>query len=171
MALVHLEAALTFSESIQPIGLPAPGAEPAGNASLSGWGSTINLPIPLPATVLQYVDIPILSYEGEFIPLLMTKKLTNFAFSECASALTDLFGDPEPLDETSNVCTGPLYDGISACSGDSGGPLAQQDTNEIVGIVSWGITPCGYDGAPSVFTKVSSFVDFISVNVPDLPSA
>lgn len=72
------------------------------------------------------------------------------------------------MDET-NVCTGPLYDAISACSGDSGGPLAQQESNELIGIVSWGVSPCGYAGAPSVYVKVSSFINFISANVPDLP--
>lgn len=94
-------------------------------------------------------------------------------FLECAAALTALFGSPDPLDVT-NVCTGPLYDGISACSGDSGGPLAQfgpSNNTELIGVVSWGVSPCGYAGAPSVFVKVSSFVDFISANVPDLPDS
>lgn len=75
------------------------------------------------------------------------------------------------MDEATNVCTGPLYDAISSCSGDSGGPLAQEGANgtEVIGIVSWGVSPCGYPGAPSVYVKVSSFIDFISENVPDLP--
>lgn len=76
------------------------------------------------------------------------------------------------MDEESNVCTGPLYSAISTCNGDNGGPLAQVGSNnqtELIGIVSWVIRPCGFPGAPSVYTKVSSFVDFIRENVPDLP--
>lgn len=31
----------------------------------------------------------------------------------------------------------------------------------ILGVVSWGMAPCGYKGAPTVYTKVSSYIDFI----------
>lgn len=87
-------------------------------------------------------------------------------FLECASALEDIMGSSEPLADT-NVCTGPLDGSMGACSGDSGGPLAQG--NVVVGIVSWGITPCGSPGAPSVYTRVSAFIDsFIKPNIPEL---
>lgn len=67
------------------------------------------------------------------------------------------------------MCTGPLNEGISTCTADSGGPLVQQ--NELIGVSAWGVSPCGYEGAPSVYTKVSSFIDFIRENVPDLPDS
>lgn len=62
---------------------------------------------------------------------------------ECAEALIKIFGESEPLDEATNVCTGPLFEGISSCSGDSGGPLVQvgpNNTTEIIGIVSCGVS-------------------------------
>lgn len=34
-------------------------------------------------------------------------------------------------------------------------------TPVILGIVSWGASPCGQKGAPTVYTKVAPFVDFI----------
>lgn len=34
-------------------------------------------------------------------------------------------------------------------------------TPVILGVVSWGASPCGQKGAPTVYTKVAPFVDFI----------
>lgn len=48
--------------------------------------------------------------------------------------------------------------------GDSGGPLVQGTApNEIlIGVVSWGFTPCGSAGAPSgVYKRVSAYLDWI----------
>lgn len=44
-------------------------------------------------------------------------------------------------------------------------PKENNDNNNktpvILGIVSWGASPCGQKGAPTVYTKVAPFVDFI----------
>lgn len=48
--------------------------------------------------------------------------------------------------------------------GDSGGPLIKIEEDgkkEVIGIVSWGIGPCGTRGAPAVYTRVSSYADWI----------
>lgn len=90
---------------------------------------------------------------------------------ECAAAIEALFGKDRIFDVT-NLCTGPLYNGISACTGDTGTPLVQKGPNnktELIGVTSWAVNPCGYRGAPTVYVKVSSFIDFIRANVPDLP--
>lgn len=34
---------------------------------------------------------------------------------------------------------------------------------EVVGIVSWGLFPCGRKNAPSVYTRVSAFITWIAV--------
>lgn len=68
--------------------------------------------------------------------------------------------------DTSNICTGPLTGGTSPCAGDSGGPLVRN--GEVVGIVSWGFSPCGKENSPTVFTNVANFVDFIKKHVTDL---
>jgi prostatin (serine protease 8) len=118
---------------------------------LSGWGSISTSELPEMPNQLQTADLPLLSLD------------------DCSAAIDALLepGEENPLSEESNVCTGPLSGGTGACSGDSGGPLAQDDT--VIGIVSWGFTPCGSEGAPSVYTKVSNFIDFINENVSDLP--
>lgn len=128
---------LQFSDSVKAINLPKQGAEPQGTAIISGWGYMENNV--LPAT-LQKSTLNVISY------------------ATCAKALTDLLHTSQPLNEKSNVCTGLTHTG--ACNGDSGGPLIQGKT--LIGVVSWGLVPCGNSRAPSVFTKVSSFVDFIN---------
>lgn len=62
--------------------------------------------------------------------------------------------------------------GVDSCRGDSGGPLIALDRtsrikpyNFIVGVVSFGPTPCGLPGWPGVYTKVSEYVDWIKRNV------
>ena len=52
--------------------------------------------------------------------------------------------------------------------GDSGGPLIQRDGDgetTVIGIVSWGFNPCGSKGKPSVYTRVSAYVDWIQDHV------
>lgn len=52
------------------------------------------------------------------------------------------------------------------CSGDSGGPLVieRDNTSMLIGIVSFSQSMCG-SGAPSGFTRVSSFLTWIKENM------
>ena len=54
----------------------------------------------------------------------------------------------------------------SACSGDSGGPLIANTSGGLrqVGIVSFGGAFCGLPAAPTVYTRVTSGLDFIAAN-------
>lgn len=67
--------------------------------------------------------------------------------------------------ENVNICSyskGPNhFEG--ACDGDSGGPFVQYSSEgvELVGIVSWGYTPCKSTTMPSIYTRVSAFTDWI----------
>nr|CAD7580493.1 unnamed protein product [Timema californicum] len=76
-----------------------------------------------------------------------------------------------PLDHTQLCAGGNL--GKDACRGDSGGPLmgkrespttSQEQTYQL-GIVSFGSIPCGSNKAPSVFTRVSEYLDWILDNI------
>nr|DAA64587.1 TPA_exp: chymotrypsin 12 [Locusta migratoria] len=138
IAVFLLSSSLTLGDNVQAISLPTAGAVPTGGstATLSGWGSTSTGILPSLPDILQYVDVTVIE------------------ISECS----ELLGESVLNDD--NVCTGPVTGGISACSGDSGGPLAQDGA--LIGVVSWGIIPCGSEGAPSVFTRVSAFTDFVS---------
>jgi len=75
-----------------------------------------------------------------------------------------------------HICTMSDPLGVGVCSGDSGSPLlcgaseAQPDPKYVVGISSWTVIVNGYcnENYPSVFTRVSKYLDWISTNVPGL---
>ncbi|XP_014606685.1 PREDICTED: trypsin-1-like [Polistes canadensis] len=144
IALLKLNAPLNFNSVVSPIKLPAAGSIPTGTSVLSGWGSISTSSIAEMPDILQKANLPLID------------------ISTCRQAMNKVIGST-PLHET-NVCTGPLTGGYSACSGDSGGPLAIKSAAngvEVIGVVSWGVIPCGTRGAPSVYTRVSAFNSWI----------
>ncbi|KAJ9588707.1 hypothetical protein L9F63_017999 [Diploptera punctata] len=145
IAVVRLRSALTYNEYVQPIALPAADEVFGRTSILSGWGSTSTTSTASMPAILQTAQLPIVEY------------------NQCLAT----YGSDSPLDPT-NVCTGPLSGGMGACSGDSGGPLVQvksDGSREIIGIVSWGVIPCGSSNAPSVYVRVSAFIDWINNNI------
>lgn len=71
----------------------------------------------------------------------------------------------------SQVCAGGER-GKDSCRGDSGGPLVALDNSNprqvatyLVGLVSYGPSPCGQVGWPGVYTKVSEYVDWVQQNM------
>ncbi|XP_014781704.2 serine protease 30 [Octopus bimaculoides] len=67
--------------------------------------------------------------------------------------------------EYSHLCVGNGETG--ACQGDSGGPLmcARNGQMFVVGIASWAVIGCRRDGYPNMFTKVSSYSDWIFTTI------
>lgn len=140
IGMIHVAPAFTFNAYVRAIALPAAGAMHSGLATLHGWGSTSRTNTPILPDILQTVTKPLLP------------------FGQCQSVL----GADSPLHPT-NLCTGPLTGAASACSGDSGGPLVQN--NQLIGVVSWGIVPCGSQGAPSVYVRTSAFRSWITATM------
>ena len=62
---------------------------------------------------------------------------------------------------SSMVCAGAP--GKDSCSGDSGGPLVGGGlgNEQLVGIVSWGGSPCARDDASGVYTRASAVADWV----------
>ncbi|XP_047988464.1 lectizyme-like [Leguminivora glycinivorella] len=197
IAVLHTSNPFKFTKFIQPAMLPLISkATYESPLTLTGWG--------ILKTTFFFPDLP---------RYLQEVNVTFIPYKECYEAIESIKdkGETNPLDEKSNICTGPLSGGVSACSGDSGGPLIQfineydniinEDEDEdnltaelndnyllklpnrkgekrkskeetdtkispmVVGVVSWGSTPCGDKGAPTVYTKVNNFLDFINTHV------
>nr|XP_019561691.2 trypsin-1-like [Aedes albopictus] len=142
IAVMRLQSPLTFTAAVQPVVLPPDFSTPRlGPVTLAGWGSTTGGSTSMPA-ILQKVVKPLIDW------------------NTCEQAN----GGPgaSPLGPT-NICTGPLTGGISACSGDSGSPLyiIENGVQTQVGIASWVWMPCGTIGRPSVYVGVSHYLPWV----------
>lgn len=104
----------------------------------AGWGIMSN---GRAADVLQEVDLKVISDE------------------ECEKTKNSGY-----LVKGAMMCVGWLEGGKDGCQGDSGGPLICQDGDKqpvLTGVTSWGFG-CGTKNSPGVWTKVSSYTNWIS---------
>uniref|UniRef100_A0A2K5ZBF9 pancreatic elastase II n=1 Tax=Mandrillus leucophaeus TaxID=9568 RepID=A0A2K5ZBF9_MANLE len=132
IALVKLADPVSFTDKIQLACLP-----PAG---VTGWGR--------------------LRTDGPASDVLQQGRLLVVEYDTCSNP--DWWGSTV---KTSMICAGG--DGVtSSCYGDSGGPLNCQAADgrwEVHGIVSFGSgLGCNYCHKPSVFTRVSNYIDWIN---------
>ncbi|MGF1427066.1 S1 family serine peptidase [Kitasatospora sp. LaBMicrA B282] len=146
IAVVHPLLPMVLDANAQPVQLATAGSDPGPGATLivSGWGD---------ATTQQ----PARAFPLPVIPDEQAKQLfsTEITLSQCQSAVGS---DVNPTDM---LCA--QSPGGSACGGDSGGPLTLDGPNGrsvLVGATSFGIQGCP-KGAPSVFTRVSTFNQWI----------
>ncbi|XP_063697625.1 clotting factor G beta subunit [Culicoides brevitarsis] len=145
IAILTLDQPVQFTSKIRPICLPSASSSRKYNGltgTVAGWGSLLENGRQ-PST-LQEVDLHIWSNQ------------------ECKQK----YGATAPggiID--SMICAGT--GGKDSCSGDSGGPLMLNDGRWVqVGIVSWGIG-CGKGQYPGVYSRVSSFLPWITKNTKD----
>lgn len=144
IALLKINEAFEWTDSVQPIALPRAKDELKGKVSIYGWGSTTRDYVPEYPEALQVAVADIIAYK------------------DCEAVLG---GEGATPLKKSNLCTGPLEGGVSTCNGDSGGPLVKSDKEgqkTLVGIVSWGFYPCGGAGSPSIYAKVASYIQWIN---------
>jgi secreted trypsin-like serine protease len=139
-----MDQPVAFTRTVKPVCLPNPGSRQYNGltATVIGWGS-LRENGPQPA-ILQEVTLPV---------------WTN---ADCASK----YGAAAPggIIE-SMLCAGRATK--DSCSGDSGGPLTVNDGRWTqVGIVSWGIG-CGKGQYPGVYSRVTSFLPWITKNLRD----
>uniref|UniRef100_A0A8C9R7W4 Peptidase S1 domain-containing protein n=1 Tax=Scleropages formosus TaxID=113540 RepID=A0A8C9R7W4_SCLFO len=144
IALVQLNEKVKMSKFIKPVQLAA-GKDKLGKRSrcvVTGWGRVNEgVQLKFPKT-LQQVRVPIVPNKS------------------CKGSYPELL--PQML------CAGSR--GKDSCQGDSGGPLVCKSGKKWIqtGIVSYG-KGCGRARFPGVFTRVSSYRDFIKENILKKP--
>ena len=123
-------------------------APPGADVTVAGWGTT--------------------SYGGGQPDVAMQVVVPVWTNADCNSQ--DSY---QGLIELSMICAGATAGGIDSCQGDSGGPLfvpSSDGSAVLVGVVSWGFG-CALAGYPGVYTRVSSYVDWVCDAVGLGPSA
>ncbi|XP_040160553.1 brachyurin-like [Anopheles arabiensis] len=142
IAVVRLDAPIVFNTRVQPARLPARSdTRQFGGftGTVSGFGRTSDAS-QATSSVVMFTSNPV---------------MTN---ADCIAQWNAVLIEPQ------NVCMSG-EGGRSACNGDSGGPLAVQDGGSLqVGVVSFGSAAGCAIGMPSVYARVSFFLDFIEAN-------
>ncbi|VEN35330.1 unnamed protein product [Callosobruchus maculatus] len=150
IALIKLSVPVELNDVIKTIPLP----ESEGGVDIyseqdvisTGWGLTRDVPQPS---------------INDICPVLQVITLQIISYSSCKAAFKkDEEHDGLVYVTSKNMCTSGI--GIKGtCDGDSGGPLQFNGTQ--IGIVSIGTDTCE-SGAPSIFTRVDKFLDWIQRN-------
>ncbi|XP_013011134.1 transmembrane protease serine 4 isoform X1 [Cavia porcellus] len=139
IALIRLQLPLTFSGTVRPICLPFFDEElaPATRLWIVGWGFTEQ-------------------NGGEMSDTLMQASVQVIDSTRCNAE------DAYQGEVTEKMlCAGVPGGGVDTCQGDSGGPLMYHSEKwQVVGIVSWGYG-CGGPSTPGVYTKVTSYLNWI----------
>ncbi|XP_065352722.1 collagenase-like [Cloeon dipterum] len=151
IGLFKLPTPITFTDTIKPIKLPSvydSNRDFSGSLmTVCGFGSSSaeysNMPYDnnqySSNFSLKYVQLPVINY------------------TECALIYSTNFALPN-----SAICT--YIKGVAPCDGDEGAPLIYKDQNDdwvLVGVVSY-IPSDDCLAGPTVYTRVSSYLDWIS---------
>ncbi|XP_026750049.1 serine protease snake-like [Galleria mellonella] len=154
IALMELEKVVTFSKVIQPACLWSKDDESFGSkATVTGWGvyrnGNRNTSDELQAGEVNIID---------------SHNCDEFLRSSSNRHWVGI--------KDHQLCAGKLEGGVDACQGDSGGPLQvkiplpepysnrEGTMHYVVGITSFGVG-CALPNLPGVYTRVSSFIDWI----------
>ncbi|MEI6412704.1 MAG: serine protease [Pseudomonadota bacterium] len=152
IALLELQQAVDSA----PVLLNEGGSLPVLSTTM-GWGLTQDGGNS--SDRLRQVDLPLVSNAQ--------CQAVYDSFSESVYGSREIIGSAQ-------ICAGYLQGGKDSCQGDSGGPLVVRNGSEWqqVGIVSFGEFPdpnasCAAPGSYGVYTRVSSYRDFIRSVVPE----
>lgn len=148
IALLKLNRSVTFSSDIKPACLHTK-SDMKSNMSVeaTGWGGTS---FARQSKILQKVY------------------LRMFSPTDCAKTHTVRERFNRGLQEN-QLCAGSYNDYKDTCKGDSGSPIQilnrHQNLYVIYGITSTGLKRCGIPNIPAIYTRVSSYIQWIENRV------
>ncbi|XP_037074941.1 venom protease-like [Pollicipes pollicipes] len=152
LAVVRLQSPVQLTDAVRPICLPPAGSQHHGqDVEMAGWG--------------------LVEFGGETADVLQEVPLRVVDEDACEDAYRQApaFNITFPGGfQGTKICAGSRDDKPrDACRGDSGGPLMVQlpdGSYQLIGIVSTGVG-CGNPKFPGIYTKVSSYIDWILGNL------
>uniref|UniRef100_A0A2S2NGW7 CLIP domain-containing serine protease n=1 Tax=Schizaphis graminum TaxID=13262 RepID=A0A2S2NGW7_SCHGA len=154
IAILKLKNSVSFTQFIRPICLPIQLDMKHINMMklmpfVAGWGSTQELFFSSESrnTAMMEVQIPIMD------------------INKCKEAYSNGYN----VIDDRILCAGYPEGGKDSCGGDAGGPLMWPKENQyyLIGIVSYGFISCGEPNHPGVYTRVTSFIDWIVDKIND----
>lgn len=148
IAVLKTTREVPFTSNLQPICLPVDDFTRNRNFDntypfIAGWGS--------------------IYFRGPLSNKLLQTQLPVRTEQECKTAFQNF---KQTVIDNRVICAGYAQGGKDACQGDSGGPLMAPDRRNnkvyyVIGIVSYG-HKCAEPGFPGVYSRVTSFLDFIT---------
>jgi len=155
IALLKLDEEVIYSEFIRPACLAAPDTASWDTnrykCTVLGWGDTGDGQL---SDILLQLNVEVL-IPSHCVDLTMLDGGKDYSHGYVVE------GDPK-------ICAGGIQ-GQDTCGGDSGGPLICLDMTTksyfLHGVTSYGTHPCGQPAKPGVYTKVSSFTDWIQESI------
>ena len=148
--VVRVDSDFVLNSLVATIALPPSSFIHSGDVQSFGWGSMVPVAPPILPDILQ-------TSMNDIIP-----------FASCLEIFNTIRPGGHALHFT-DLCSGPLDGSHGVCNADSGGPIVQHNPStgvlELVGVVAWGAQPCNSPNFPSVYARVSAFIDFIQQNI------
>lgn len=145
---MDVESPFELNAWVQTIALPPSNFLHSGRVQIFGWGST-------------HPSI------GQIPDILQTTHKEIVDRATCSEIFLVIFNGRDPTHFEDMCVLSPVGETqTDSCGGDSGGPLVQLNPNtgapELVAVVAWGSSPCNAVNYPSVNTRTSPFVDFLT---------
>ncbi|CAH0712953.1 unnamed protein product, partial [Brenthis ino] len=152
IALMEIEEIMSFTSNVQPACLwgQFDTSKLGTSATLTGWG-VVETATKITSPKLQAAVVDVIDLE------------------QCDALLRPSCNRHWCGVQEHQICGGKLSGGVDACQGDSGGPLqvkiplpesSEGSMHFLIGVTSFGIG-CALPDLPGVYTRVSSFIDWI----------